>query len=131
MTNGIEEIGARFKAFCPTTVETARNYELFLVEKVLNAINRDVRLKPYLKENPFPVSRLKIYLEFRTNKDFWYTDGSLDHVTLENNVLTYFRIKPAKVDTWREGQIVDLDPHFFANETFQDALEASQNAPKQ
>ncbi|MCE5318970.1 MAG: hypothetical protein LLG04_16605, partial [Parachlamydia sp.] len=129
MSKGIEEIGARFKAFCPTTIETARNYELFLAEKVLHAINGDVRLRPYLKEYPFPASRLKLFLEFRTKKDSWYTDDSLDHVTLENNVLTYFRIPPvAKREPW---QTANLDPAFLANETYQVALETIRSTQKQ
>ncbi|MCE5316246.1 MAG: hypothetical protein LLG04_02645 [Parachlamydia sp.] len=127
MTNGIEEIGAKFIYFDPTTMESARNYEVFLADRILTAINSDLRLRPYLKEYPFPPSRLKICLQFRTKKHRCYDDGSLAHVTLENNVLSYFRINPKDVPEWRKSEFVDVK--LFAKESYVDALEAIRNAP--
>lgn len=128
LTQGVEEIGAKFLAFGPTTREEARKYELFLADKILTAINGNSRLRPYLKEYPFPSKRLKICLQFRTDKHRFYYDGSsLAHVTLENNRLSYFRINPAEVPEWRKGEFVDIK--LFATESYSEAAEAIRKTP--
>lgn len=119
LTKGIEEIGATFIAFCPATVEKARMFELFIVEKLLNAVNNEPKLRPYLKEYPFPTSRLKICLQFRTKTNFWYTNGSMDNVTMENDVISYFQRPPTNKK--EEGP---LYAPLFAKETYREAVEA-------
>ena len=123
LADKIESIGARFIFFHPVSLEVARRLKLLVVKKLLTAINQNEELRPYLKEYPFTANRLKIYIEFKTKERHSYCDGSMNHVVLENNQLSYFRYTDPNT----------FDPtELIAKETYQEALEryrvsASQN----
>ena len=91
MTDGIEEFGARFTIKCHVTHEEARQWLVLVAQKFLATINSDTKLRPYLKEYPFPASRLKMRICFRNNRHFPYRDGSMESATLEENEVTYFQ----------------------------------------
>ena len=131
LADKIEVIGARFIFFHPVSLEVARRLELLVVKKLLTAINQNEELRPYLKEYPFTPDRLKIYMEFKTKERHSYCNGSMNHVVLENNQLSYFRYTDPKHYEWEEGKTLD-PPELIAKETYQEALEryrvsASQN----
>ena len=131
LADKIEAIGARFIFFHPVSLEVARRLELLVVKKLLTAINQNEELRPYLKEYPFTPDRLKIYMEFKTKERHSYCNGSMNHVVLENNQLSYFRYTDPKHYEWEEGKTLD-PPELIAKETYQEALEryrvsASQN----
>ena len=121
LTNGIEEIGAKFITFQPATVEKARKLEWLAIEALIHAVNKEPRLRPYLKPFPFPINQLKVCIEFRKNKKTdWgydtYTDGSVDHVQIENSLISYYQRQR------KTGRILYL-PQLFAEETIQQAQE--------
>lgn len=132
LTNGIEEIAAKFIYFTPSTIDTARKLALLAIEKTLSAVNHDQKLKSYLKPYPFSASQLKIRIEFRKNdKSAWgyssFTDGSMDKVEITNDLFSYFRTPPVKKGI-EDVEINFLDP-LFATETYQEALDAARKLP--
>lgn len=58
-----------------------------VVEDLLQAINTNESLKPYLKKYPFPVSDLKIHLKYKDARLF--SEGTLLDVVLQGNEITY------------------------------------------
>lgn len=133
LTNGIEEISAKFIFFSPSTIDEARKIALLAIDKILSAVNKEPSLKPYLKPYPFPTAQLTIRIEFRKNdKSAWgyssYTDGSMDSLEIKNNVFSYFRTPPKGSEGKNMG-IIPLHPPLFATETYQEALEAIRKVP--
>lgn len=134
--NEVEEIGAAFIFFSPTTPEEARKLALLAIEKILNTVNQDPRLKPYLKPYPFPTSALNVHIVFKKMiKGPWgppaFHDGSMHRVEIKDDVLSYY-ISPdvKKLSKEREdGVVVNFDPFLVAKETYQEALEAARNTP--
>lgn len=116
-------------------MEEARKLELLAIEKILNVVNQDQRLRRFLKLYPFRTTQLRIRIEFRKNgKSAWgyssYTDGSMDSVEIKDDVISYFRTPPIKKGTKLEDRgIIPLHPPLFAKESYQEALEAVRNTP--
>jgi hypothetical protein len=125
MVNDIEGVNAKFSAFRTATQEEARELEIFIVEKILKAINSNEQLRPYLREYPFPLERLKIRICFTNKRYIPYIDGTMESVVLENEEITYFQeVKIPRMDVeeawWmREAQL-------FGKEKYQDALKIVQ-----
>lgn len=121
ITNYLEGIGAKFVVLRPATQEEARKLELFTIERLINAINLNEELRPYLIEYPFPTNRLKIRICFRKKNYYNYHDGSMDSVALEDNEITYFQKPPPDVKIW------SVETPIFAKESYQEALKIVGN----
>lgn len=129
MTHGIEEIGAKFTAFYPATQESARELQVFATEKLLKAINNNEKLKPFLKEYPFPASRIKMRICFRDKKYLNYSDGSMESIAFDGNEITYYHdlIIPRKTV---EPKYFPVRTEVLAKETYSEALKVVQNIPQ-
>ncbi|MCB1213580.1 MAG: hypothetical protein KDK40_04700, partial [Chlamydiia bacterium] len=100
--------------------EQARTLLLKAAEEILKALNSDTRIKPYLAESPFPVSRLKIALLFRQNRVFVgpradYEGGSIESVDLIDGLLTYYSYLPITPEEDRKERTV------YAQESYEEA----------
>jgi hypothetical protein len=125
MVNDIEEVNAKFSAFRTATQEEARELEIFIVEKILKAINSNEQLRPYLREYPFPLERLKIRICFTTKRYIPYVDGTMESVVLEDKEITYFQeVKIPHMDF--EEAMWLTETQLFSKEKYQDALKIIQ-----
>ena len=128
MAENIEDIRAHFKAFKPARQELARQLLVEVTESFLSAINNNEKLRPYLKEYPFPASRVKIFIGFVDQRYLPYSDGSIEELTLDENEITYFHSvdRPKKPDF----EIVLSDTKILGKESYQEALEIVKENPQ-
>lgn len=89
MPTDIEKIDVLFISYAKSTVADARKMELALVQELLNRINDDKKIRPYLREYPFGSDRVHISISFRTETDDRPLDGSVALVSLVNNKIYY------------------------------------------
>jgi hypothetical protein len=69
MANGdVEEMKVMFTAFRKATIEEARQLEVAVTEKFLQAINGHKKIRPYLHEYPFKPERAEISIAFKSQK---------------------------------------------------------------
>ncbi len=66
-----------------------------------------------LPEYPFPSSRLQIRINFRQKNHYSYSDGSMESVTLDGDVITYFQEPPPNTDPF------PFEVPVFAKESYQ------------
>ncbi|MCE5319104.1 MAG: hypothetical protein LLG04_17300 [Parachlamydia sp.] len=116
MDNFVEDIGVQFVLRKRTTQEEARKYMLAAVKGLLDALNRNEKLRPHLSEFPFPWNRLKMRIRFAKQNYYSYKDGSVESVRLEGSEIAYS--KAPLMDQGRyDGPVV------FATESYQKAVE--------
>jgi len=118
LANGIEEFGVNFYSFQKGTIEKAREMEIDATEKLLQLINSDPVIRPYLKEYPFTADRAKIIIQFKKDADRDYWDGSVVNVRQVDHKLLYLARLPPRKDGG-----VTCDPVPLAEETYEEAKE--------
>ncbi|MBX9744262.1 MAG: hypothetical protein K2X08_03515 [Chlamydiales bacterium] len=69
MPRDIAEIRLHFDTYQSASIEQAREWEVRLTERLIEMINQDEEIRPYLREYPFPASRIDIMLRFKTPKN--------------------------------------------------------------
>lgn len=127
LTNGIEEIGAKFRVYQFVTLEDARQLIVDVVEKLLRDINSNEKIRPYLKQFPFPASLIKLNLAFKEPKYHPFPDISIMNVILDENKITYVQkiILPQE-----EGKVFrDTTENILAEESYPEALEIVEKNP--
>jgi hypothetical protein len=87
MRNDIECISLGFLSTKNMGIEEARNLEVELIERFLRIINNHQNIRPYLREYPFPVSRIDILISFQPAE---YTKEALRTVFLAHGCICYF-----------------------------------------
>ncbi len=98
MPNDVEEIGVNFSAYEPATIEEARALEVTLTEKLLKKINAHEKIRPYLREYPFPSNRTEVSVSFHKRNGDYYTDGSVAYVSHILNQISYCAADPKTQD---------------------------------
>jgi hypothetical protein len=88
MHETIEEIVVKFIALRRASVEEARELTVRIAERLLRMINEDEKLRPYLCEYPFDVSRINPRISFE-QQNRAYNDGTVTYVSLIKNNLFY------------------------------------------
>ncbi len=127
LANDIEEIGARFDIFRPASRDEARQLIVKATETLLQAINSNEKLKPYLKEDPFPSSRVKMRLRFTGGNFITFHNGSMESVSIDQNKLTYLQDV-----SWKELNKGDEDLYetvVLATEPYEEALKLVETVP--
>lgn len=94
MADGIDEIAINFRTPHRATIEKARKLEIELTERLLELINSNEKIRPYLKEYPFTPNRTKISITFRKFDDTYYMDGSVAVVHQAGNKVFYLTKLP-------------------------------------
>lgn len=126
-TPDISEIRTKCTHKYPVDCQEARALMLLTTEKLLTALNNSETLRPYLKEYPFPASRLKLRILFRKEKflvgDEPYYDGSMESAVLSGNTITYYHHIPNIQESGLHEKVV------YAQESYQEAQKTFENTP--
>lgn len=125
--NGINEIGGKFVLRQYITQEEARQLLVEVTEKLLSAVNSHEKLRPYLKEYPFPSNLLKIRICCEEQKYHPFPDVRMESIILNENIVTYVQeITHPKEEgkIFRESEKVTL-----GLESYPEALTIVENNP--
>ena len=121
-TPNISEIRTKCIYRYPVDCRDARALMLLATEKLLAALNSSEILRPHLKDNPFPASRVKIRMLFRKNNYFIgntpYYDGSMESAVLNENIITYYHHIPNTKDSDLHDRVI------YARESYHEAQKA-------
>lgn len=128
LTDGVEEVVARLIYFHPTRIDKARELQVVATEKLLDAINSSEQLRPYIKDYPISLDKLKVVVLFRKPNYFSYYDGTLNSVCREGDKVTYL-VTP-QYDKDPRGQNISKDPPVFATESYQDCVKRIQKSSR-
>lgn len=80
MPHDVEKIEIHLLSYQKGTIDKARELEVKATEKLTNLINENKKLKPFLREHPFPSNRTVISLAFYDKNNQYYNDGSVSYV---------------------------------------------------
>jgi hypothetical protein len=114
MRNDVIYISLSFMSFSNTNVEDARLIEVELIERFLRIVNNHKKIRPYLREYPFPCTCVDIGILFQPVK---YENNSLRSVSSSLGHLCYY-----KHDNWHKDYVPDL------KEPYEDAYNIVQAA---
>ncbi len=95
MPYDIEEISIKFAAYQRATVEQARELEVKITERFVQCINAHEKIRPFLREKPFPANRTSVAIAFYNRNNKRYTDGSVSYVSQINSRIYYRAEDPA------------------------------------
>lgn len=90
MNNGVEEIGAVIYLVHVVSQEQAREVAVYITETLLELLNQNEKIRPYLNPYPFHPAQLKFELEF-TNYKYTNNREGISQVIMDNNELSYFK----------------------------------------
>lgn len=102
MPYDIEGIELGFMAYQRAIVEEARNLEVLVTEAFLQAINSHKKIRPYLREYPFPASRTNVTISFNKPDNRRYSDGSVAYMFHVKNTIFYSAKDP------ETGKYIDI-----------------------
>lgn len=127
INNHLDEIGAKFTLSKRATMEEARELEVTATESLLNIINSNEKLRPYLEEYPFTSDRIRMRISFVNEKSYSFLDETMESVALEGNEITYLQThKPEETESTR----FIPPPSILAKESYSEALKLVQNNPR-
>jgi len=81
MPYDVEEIGLSFKTLRRATIDEARALNIIVTERLVQAINEHKKLRPYLREYPFPSERVTVSIAFYSMLNARHADGSVSYVS--------------------------------------------------
>jgi hypothetical protein len=87
MLNDVIYISLSFMSFSNMNLEDARILEVELIERFLRIVNNHKKIRPYLREYPFPALSVDIMLSF---EPFEYKDKCVNHVFQARGKLFYY-----------------------------------------
>lgn len=90
MPETIDEMEVLFAAKRKGTVEEAREIGLSGTKKLLQKINCDERIRPYLKEFPFPASNISLSISYTLDGKSRYEDSSIALAFKAGNEIFYY-----------------------------------------
>ena len=85
MPNSVDEVEVLFEARRKGTIEDARALQIAGTEKLLQKINGEESLKPYLKESPFPADKVSLSISYSK-----FDDGSIALAYKTGNKIFYY-----------------------------------------
>lgn len=116
MPHDVQEISMEFVAYQRATVEQARELEVKITEKFVQAINAHEKIRPFLREFPFPSGRTEVGISFFKRNNIPYIDGSVAYVSHIRSKIHYRAEDPD-------------NPHLFkpiTSEPYEEALKIVQ-----
>ena len=90
MPTDVREVEVCFAAYRKGTIEIAREIEVKANERFVEMINAHEKIRPFLREYPFPVSRANVSIVFRKPNNEEYTDGSVIHAFYAKGNLCFY-----------------------------------------
>lgn len=118
MPYDIFDIDLCFTAYRKATIDEARELIVTLIEKFLKIINAHEKIRPYLREYPFPAKRVGISISFHKKNNRPETENSIDYVHQCKNKLFY---------TFHDSKI-DYSSIALWEESYEDAYQLVQNS---
>lgn len=94
MPHDIEEISVGLFASRTVTVKQARELEVKATERFAQIINAHLKIRPFLREYPFPANRAHVSIAFRKEKGTPYTDNNISFVCHAKSRLYYLAHNP-------------------------------------
>lgn len=89
MPYDIEEISVGLFAYRTVAVKQARELEVKATERFAQIINAHPKIRPFLREYPFPANRAHVSIAFRKEKGTPYADNNISFVCHAKNRLYY------------------------------------------
>ncbi len=124
LTDGVEEVVVKLIYFHPTQIDKARELQIIATEKILDAINNNEELRPYVKNYPLSLGKLKVSVLFRKSNYFPYFKGSLESVVQKGDQVTYF------IEQMDDKPGPVRDPVVFITESYKDCLKRVQKSSR-
>lgn len=95
MPYDVEEISISFTAYHRATVEQARELEVKAIERFVQIINSHEKIRPFLREKPFPANRVRISISFEeTQKSTSFSNNNVEFICHAKNRLYYLAHDP-------------------------------------
>jgi hypothetical protein len=89
MPYDVEIISIKFAAYQRATISEARELEIQITEQFVKTINSHEKIRPFLREFPFPASRTRVGISFLKQNNTPYIDGSVSYVFHAKNIIFY------------------------------------------
>ena len=119
MPNDVQEICLKFVAYQHATVEQARDLEVKITAKFVEIINAHEKIRPFLREYPFPPRRAEVTISFYDKNNCYYVDGGVDLTYQVNNRIYYRAKNPDNLYLFIS----------LGDEPYEEALKIIQNSP--
>jgi hypothetical protein len=120
MPRDVEEILIKFAAYQRANIEQARELEVKITEKFVKMINAHEKIRPFLRETPFPSSRTHVGISFYKRDNTPYMDGSVAYVSHVNSKIFYAAENPDNPFIFKD----------LKDEPYEEALKIVQEADK-
>lgn len=95
LARGIEELAFHFTTSKRTSLEKARQLEVQITERLLEIVNNDETIRPYLKAYPFTPDRAKVGITIQKKPYDYHTDGSVAKVVPQEGKIVYLAMRPS------------------------------------
>jgi hypothetical protein len=89
MPYDVQEISIKFSTDRLVTVEEARELEIKITEKFIECINAHEKIRPFLREYPFPSSRASVMIRFYKPKKFSLSTNNVELVFQAKSTIFY------------------------------------------
>lgn len=94
MVGNIKEIEIMFLAFRQVSFSEARELEVQCIEKFVEMINSDKKIRPFLSQYPFKEENVGITVSFREKNRGYYPAGEVSYLFNAKNKLCYYKVDP-------------------------------------
>jgi hypothetical protein len=128
MSDGIKEFAFLFYKYKKVDVSEARRLEIEVMEFLLEKINANTELRPYLKEYPVRPEHIQVLIEFKNSRGYDQEgEDRLFSVSHQNKVIQYCMRESSNQEVWR------IHPIPVKTETYEEAsqlLKGGNTKPK-
>lgn len=118
ISDHLEEIGAHFVLVHRAMQEEAKEFIILAAETLTKIVNENEKIKPFLKELPFPPEKINMIIHFTRPDHAPYYDDSIEKVGLEGGEIVYYKDAPSTPDR----KSFPLHTPVFAKENYKEAL---------
>lgn len=81
MPYDVESFNFIFTAYKNASIEEARALEIHAVEKLIAMVNANEKIRPFLREYPFPPERAYISISFEDKENKYYSNGAVAYIS--------------------------------------------------
>ncbi len=113
----LESIAIYFATLRRASVEEARELIVKATDRLLELINGNEHLRPYLHAYPFTPDDLDISIDFFFDPDHFYADGSVISISQYDNKLIYDAYSPIKIPGHSIGHEILRESYDVAKKT--------------
>jgi len=97
MPHDVQKMSVEFISYQRATIEQARELEVRVTERFIEAINAHEKIRPFLREYPVQPFRAKVAICFEKKNNHSYEDGSVAYVFQVRNTIVYNKREPRPV----------------------------------